>query len=94
VELPYGRVRMETDVPVEPARETDVVPSCILVRRGAFEAVGGFFEPYFSGYEDSEFCIRAKRRGFRVACVCSARAYHHVPAEGREVALRVPAGSA
>ena len=89
VELPSGRVRMETDVPVEPARETDVVPSCILVKKDAFEAVGGFFEPYFSGYEDSEFCIRAKRKGFRVACVCSARAYHHVPTGGREMELRL-----
>jgi hypothetical protein len=89
VELPSGRVRMEADVPAEPARETDVVPSCMLVRKEAFEAVGGFFEPYFSGYEDSEFCIRAKRRGFRVACVCSARAHHHIPAGGREAELRL-----
>ena len=89
VELPSGRVRMETDVPAELARETDVVPSCILVRREAFEAVGGFFEPYFSGYEDSEFCFKAKRGGFRVACVCGARAYHHVPAGGSEAELRL-----
>ena len=89
MELPSGRVRMETDVPAEPARETDVVPSCILVRKETFEAVGGFFEPYFFGYEDSEFCLRAKRRGFRVACVCSARAYHHIPAGGREAELRL-----
>jgi len=89
VELPSGRVWMETDVPVKPARETDVVPSCILVRKEAFEAVSGFFEPYFSGYEDSEFCIRAKQRGFRVACVCNARAYHHIPAGGREAELRL-----
>ena len=89
VELPSGRVRMEADVPAEPARETDVVPSCVLVRKEAFEAVGGFFEPYFSGYEDSEFCFKAKRRGFRVACACGAKAYHHVPAGGRDAQLRL-----
>jgi len=38
----------------------------LLVRRSAFEAVGGFDERYFLYYEDVDLCARVKKNGWRI----------------------------
>lgn len=51
--------------------------SCNLgVPRKCFEAIGGFDEdlPYY--FEDSDFCIRARRAGFRAAYIADAEVRH------------------
>jgi GT2 family glycosyltransferase len=60
-------------------REVDVdyVPGCaLLVRREVLERIRGFDERYFAYTEDVDFGLRARRAGFRSACIGSARAYH------------------
>jgi GT2 family glycosyltransferase len=89
VDRKSGRVYMYTDVPTRDFRETDVVPSAILVRRGVYEDVGGFYEPFFATFEDSDFCYRAKAKGHRVGCVCSAEAYHSLPSDLMEAERRL-----
>jgi GT2 family glycosyltransferase/glycosyltransferase involved in cell wall biosynthesis len=55
----------------------DAVVGCLmLVRRQVFEAVGDLDEDYFFGFEDIDFCLRAKRAGFETVLACGARAYH------------------
>ncbi len=52
-------------------------PSCNLgIPRACFEAVGGFDEdiPYY--FEDSDFCIRARRAGFPFKYLPGARFRH------------------
>jgi glycosyltransferase involved in cell wall biosynthesis len=39
--------------------------SCMLIRRAAWEAVGGYDETLRDGYEDWEFAIRLAQHGFR-----------------------------
>jgi N-acetylglucosaminyl-diphospho-decaprenol L-rhamnosyltransferase len=41
--------------------------AAMLVRRDAFEAVGGFDERFFLYYEDEDLCRRIRARGWRVA---------------------------
>lgn len=48
----------------------------MLVRREVFEAVGLFAEEFFYGFEDLDFCLRARAAGFRVACVSAAVVEH------------------
>lgn len=50
--------------------------SCFLMRREAWEAVGGFDERYFMYAEDVDLCWRARRAGWEVAYEPSARAVH------------------
>ena len=50
--------------------------ACFLVRRVAFEQVGGFDEAYFMYAEDVDLCWRLGRAGWRVAYVPAAEVTH------------------
>lgn len=50
--------------------------SCFLVRRQAWEALGGFDESYFMFAEDVDLCWRAWRSGWTVAFEPAARVVH------------------
>lgn len=50
--------------------------ACLLVRRDAFEAVGGFDEAFFLYFEDVDLCLRLLDAGFRLASVDAATAFH------------------
>ena len=50
--------------------------ACLLVRRSAFEEVGGFDEEFFLYFEDADLCLRLQRAGFRQRLVAEARAWH------------------
>ena len=50
--------------------------ACFLVRRSAFEAVGGFDEAYFMYAEDVDLCWRLGRAGYRAVYVPAAEVVH------------------
>jgi N-acetylglucosaminyl-diphospho-decaprenol L-rhamnosyltransferase len=50
--------------------------SCFLVRRSAWEALGGFEEAYFMFAEDVDLCWRAGRAGLRVGYEPAGRVVH------------------
>jgi len=52
--------------------------ACMMVRRTAFEAVGGFDERYFLYWEDADLCRRLRAQGQRVRYLPSAVAVHQV----------------
>ena len=57
--------------------ETDFVSgAAIMVRKEVFEKIGLFDEKYFLYYEDSDFCEKAKRAGFKVFYIPDAVVYH------------------
>ena len=59
------------------ARDADWVSGAgFLVRRDAFEAVGGFDEAYFMYVEDVDLCWRLHRAGWAVLYEPSARVVH------------------
>lgn len=41
--------------------------ACMLIRRKVFEKIGFLNEKYFLFFEDPDFCLRAKKEGFKVA---------------------------
>jgi GT2 family glycosyltransferase len=49
----------------------------IAVSRDAFKTVGGFDEDFFFYSEESDFCLRLKKNGFRVVHVPEALVLHH-----------------
>lgn len=58
-------------------RATDWVSgACFMVRRSAFEELGGFDESYFMFAEDTDLCWRAHRQGWGVAIVPEAVVTH------------------
>ena len=50
--------------------------SCCLVRRRAFEDVGGFDEGYFLYFEDVDLCVRLAKAGWTMRDVPAAVAFH------------------
>ncbi len=66
-----------------PARapvDCDYVSSCsLLLRREAFTATGGFDEEYVVYHEDVDFCVRARRAGWRVVFEPRVGVRHKVP---------------
>lgn len=55
-----------------------VTGACMLVSRACFEAVGELDEGLFAiGYNDVDFCLRSRERGFRVVWTPFATLIHH-----------------
>ena len=62
---------------IVPAVEVAAVPGCaMMVRRSAWEALGGFDEQIFMYWEDTELCWRASLMGWRVLEDLQAQVYH------------------
>jgi N-acetylglucosaminyl-diphospho-decaprenol L-rhamnosyltransferase len=61
--------------------------SCVLVRRAAFDAVGGFDPAYFMYFEDLDLCERIGKAGWQNVYVPSAVVNH----EGGHATSRCPA---
>jgi GT2 family glycosyltransferase len=52
--------------------------ACMLVRRAAFDEVGGFDGRYFLYWEDADLCRRLRARGHEIRYVPTATAVHRV----------------
>lgn len=73
----------------EAPREVDYVTGCaILVKREVIEKVGVLDERFFIYFEESEWCSRARRAGFRVVYVPRAIMWHKIQANERHYSRR------
>lgn len=55
-----------------------VTAACAMVRRGVFEAVGGFDEENLpTAYNDVDLCLKIGERGYRIVYTPYAELYHH-----------------
>jgi GT2 family glycosyltransferase len=80
-------------LPSRPYPTGAVEASCLLVRVDAAKRVGGFDEGYFMYWEDTDWSLRARRLGYSLTVVPSARVRHLVaasspPAGKTELMLR------
>lgn len=71
----YQRNELDGTI-VDPVEVDWVSGACFLVRRSAFEQVGGFDEAYFMYAEDVDLCWRLGRAGWRAAYVPAAEVVH------------------
>jgi GT2 family glycosyltransferase len=55
----------------------------ILIARNALEDVGLLDEAFFVYWEDTEFCVRLRKRGWRIAAAPDSRVLHKVSASTR-----------
>lgn len=84
-ELPGAIGRWLPDRPMRPdeLRTGDVTyveGACMLVRRAAFDEVGGFDEQFFLFFEEIDIARRLRARGWQVHVVADARVEHVVAA--------------
>ena len=67
--------------PSRPQRVTFVGRTCTLVRGEAFFNVGLYDDKFSAAYEDLEWSLRARRKGYAFAFLPEARVTHHRAAE-------------
>jgi len=61
----------------EDYRETEFITGCaMLVRATVFNEIGLLDEDFFLYYEDADFCMRARRAGFKNIVVAGSWIYH------------------
>jgi hypothetical protein len=73
--LPHRYLGKERDYP-HPIDVDSLVGACIIVRRQAIEEVGNLDEGYFFFMEETDWCQRMKKAGWRVTFVPGARVLH------------------
>lgn len=54
-----------------------VTGACLMTRREVFESVGGFDETFGVNFNDVDYCLRLRERGYRVVFTPFARLCHH-----------------
>ena len=60
----------------EPIEVDSVIGACMMVRREAMDQVGLLDEDYFLFFEETDWCFRMKRAGWKIYHVPQAEVYH------------------
>lgn len=60
-----------------------VVFACAYIKREVYDRVGPLDEDYFSYFEDTDYCLKARSQGFKVVCCGSSTVIHHEHASTR-----------
>jgi GT2 family glycosyltransferase len=68
----------------EPRTYQALTAACLLVRKSAFEAVGGFDEAFWNGYEDVDLCFRLQEAGGVLVYQPESVVIHHEAQSGPE----------
>lgn len=58
--------------------EVQVAPAVLMVKRQVVDHIGGFDDRYFLTYEDTDFCFRARAKGYKTIYAPYAHAYHRL----------------
>jgi GT2 family glycosyltransferase len=65
-------------------RYVDFVTGCaMLARRAVWQQVGLLDDKFFMYYEETEWCVRASRAGFKIALIPDAMLWHKISIEAR-----------
>lgn len=77
----HRALRRDIDAGADPAGPTDWVTGCALaVRAEVWRDLGGLDEGYYIYTEDVDFCVRARRAGWRLTYVPESTVLHAVSA--------------
>jgi GT2 family glycosyltransferase len=86
---PFTAHNLVLDEPQEPMVVDWVSGACMMVRRDAFEQVGGMDEQFFLYWEDADLCRRLRREGW-LTLYCPPASVAHVTGQSSE---RAPSNS-
>jgi GT2 family glycosyltransferase len=62
--------------PLKPYETTFIMGASLLVRKEVFDQIGMLPEEYFLNYEETDFCVRARRAGWKLMIVPTAKIWH------------------
>jgi N-acetylglucosaminyl-diphospho-decaprenol L-rhamnosyltransferase len=72
----------------EPTEVDWVSGACMMIRRSAFDQVGGFDEGFFLYWEDADLCRRLRTSGYRTFYIPQATAVHEGSRASRHAVKR------
>lgn len=82
IDFHTGRVNIINNGVNEDQLKGKIIPcdyvggACLLFNSNILEKVGYFPEDYFLFYEETEWCLEIKKKGFEVICYCDAKVVH------------------
>jgi hypothetical protein len=86
----YTRQYLFTDWDHSTIHEVDWVSgACLLHRRQLIQEIGELDEQFFMYNEDVDFCLRAKKAGWKVHYHPGMRVLHHIAGSSRQVPVRM-----
>jgi len=66
--------------------QTDwVTGCCFLLKRSALKQIGLFDENYFAYWEETDYCIRAKKAGYKIVYVPQAKVWHKLQQSAKRI---------
>lgn len=71
------------------AEDVQVAPAAMLVKKEVIQKIKKFDDVYFATYEDTDFCFRAKKAGFKTYYAPLALAFHKLPTDFEEESRRL-----
>ena len=74
----YGEGKIDDGSYDEPKEVDFLSGCCLLIRREVIEKIGLLDDDYFMYYEDVDYCLKAKRAGFKVFYVPQSVIWHKV----------------
>jgi hypothetical protein len=87
---PFSRKYLKTDWDHREISEVDWVSgACLLHRRELLKETGGLDETFFMYCEDVDFCLRAKKAGWKTVYHPGAKVLHHIGGSSRQVPRRM-----
>ncbi len=69
----------------KPTKVDAVTGAAMLIPKSVIKKIGLFNEKYFFYFEDLDYCRKAKRAGFEIYYLPSAKIFHHHGAAGKEM---------
>lgn len=73
----------------EKIEEVQVAPAAMLVKREVIQKIKGFDNRYFATFEDTDFCFRAKKIGYKTFYTYKALAWHKISPNPEDEAKRL-----
>ncbi|MEM4898497.1 MAG: glycosyltransferase family 2 protein [Pyrobaculum sp.] len=81
----YGDGEVDEGQWDRPMEVDKIEGSCMLIKTDVFKKIGLLDEKYFMYFEETDFCIRAKKAGFKLLYYPKAKIWHKVSASiGKE----------
>ncbi len=84
VNLCNGRISDPSTIDVNPPKSMliDYVVGCgLLIKRSVVDDIGLLDPNYFLYYEDVDWCLRARKQGYKIFYVSKSKIWHKIPSE-------------
>lgn len=65
-----------------------VIGCCMLIRRGVIDTIGGFDRDYYTSHGEVDFCLKAKKKGYKIIYYPDVVVRHRVDRGGTQTAER------